>query len=93
MKVKSCLKANTDLLYGTVSLKLEEVKVTYYYSARGAARRLLRASLAYTHRRVVPLLLRVVRHPVFILGREQRVYICLIVNSKYASTIIEISAG
>jgi hypothetical protein len=54
MNVKSCLKANNGFLYRTVSPKLEEVKVIYYYEGRAArrggcasdvARRLLRVRI------------------------------------------------
>jgi hypothetical protein len=38
MNVRSCLKVSSGLLYVTVTLKLEEVKVIYYYGGRAARR-------------------------------------------------------
>jgi hypothetical protein len=62
MNVKSCLKVNNGLLYRTVSLKLQEVRL---YTTKGGARQLrvscCAASLACTHRQVVPFWLQAVR--------------------------------
>jgi hypothetical protein len=56
MNVKSCWKVSNGLLYRTVSLKQEEVRLytTKGGAQRGAAVSCCAASLAWTHRQDLP---------------------------------------